>query len=102
MHLLPQNKDEWLGLMVFPFKAYTVVAPLLFLVSAQLARPRHTGATDVEAFLIIGLFPCSAILLLAAFALAIFGPKGSALRCLGFGLAAFAIGFLFLPSLATA
>jgi hypothetical protein len=102
MHILPQNDDEWLGFMVFPFKAYTVIAPLLFLVSAQLPRPRHSGATDVEAFLIMGLFPCSAILLLAALALAFFGPKGSALSCLGFGLVGFLVGFLFLPCLATA
>jgi hypothetical protein len=30
MHALPQNRDQWLKLMVLPFKAYTVVAPLLF------------------------------------------------------------------------
>jgi hypothetical protein len=102
MHILPQNDDQWLGFMVLPFKVYTIAAPLLFLISSNFPQPRHTGPTDVEAFLIIGLFPCSAILLVAALALAFFGPKGSALPCLGFGVAAFAIGFLFLPCLATA
>lgn len=102
MHLFPQNKQEWLGFVLLPFKAYTVIAPFLVVVSASLPRPRHSGPTDVEAFLVVGLFPCSAVLLFASLLLALVGPKGFALPCLGFGAAAFIIGWLLLPCLSTA
>lgn len=87
--------------MLLPFKAYTVIGPLLFFISASLPRPRHTGATDVEAYLVFGLFPCSLILLFTAAVLALVGPKGTALPCVGFGAAAFIIGLWLLPRLAS-
>ena len=101
MHICPHNKQDWLRFAVFPFKAYVVAAPLLFLISVQFPRPRHSGPTDAELFLILSLFPSSLFLLLAALAFALAGPKGFALPCVGFGAAAFIIGFLFLPLLAT-
>ena len=100
MKIIPQSRQEWLGFVLLPFKAYTVIAPLLFSISVSLPRPRHTPATSAEAFLVFGLFPCSAILLLTALVLALVGPKGTALPCAGFGTAAFIIGFLLMPSLA--
>jgi len=102
MKILPRSRQAWLGLVLLPFKAYTVLAPILLVLSASLPRPRHTGATEAEALLVFGLFPCSLILLLAALVLALVGPKGKALSCACFGAAAFIIGFLLLPALATA
>jgi hypothetical protein len=102
MHIFPNSKQEWLGAVRFPFKAYTVIAPLLFLISVQLPRLRHSGPTDAETFLALSLMPCSAILLLAALVLVFVGPKGYALPCLGFGLAAFITAPLLLPYLAVA
>ncbi|HET7624367.1 MAG TPA: hypothetical protein VFM25_03805 [Verrucomicrobiae bacterium] len=57
---------------------------------------------DVEGMLVFGLIPCSAFLLFTALLLAIVGPKGSALPCLGFGVAAFVIGYLLMPALSVA
>ena len=88
--------------MLLPFKAYTVIAPVLFLISSGLPRPPHVGASEAEAFLIVSLFPCSILLLFAALILAIVGPKGSASPCFWFGVAGFAIAYSFLPSLANA
>ena len=88
--------------MLLPFKAYTVIAPLLFFVSVGFPRPPHSGATDAEMLLLVGLFPCAAILLFAALVLAFVGPKGTALPCAAFGAAAFVIGFWLMPTLASA
>jgi hypothetical protein len=94
MKISPQSRQEWLAFALLPFKAYTILAPLLFVVSATLlARPPHTGAADAEVLLVLGLLPCSAILLTAAAVFALVGPKGTALPCAGFGAAAFIIGW---------
>jgi hypothetical protein len=102
MQIVPHNKYDWLRLLVLPFKAYVVIAPLLFLISAQFPRPRHGGPTDAEALLVVCLIPCSLILLLAALLFALIGPKDFALPCAFFGALAFLLAFLFLPMLATA
>ena len=99
MKIIPHSKKEWLSFALLPFKAYVVISPVLFFISSSLPRPRHTGATDFEAYLVLGLFPCSMILLFASLVLAFVGPKGAALPCAGFGAVAFFIGFLLLPSL---
>ena len=101
MKIAPQSREEWLAFVLLPLKAYTVIAPVLFCVSASLPRPRHTGATDAEALLVVGLFLCSVILLFTALVLALVGPKGTALPCAGFGAAAFLIGCYLFPSLAS-
>ncbi len=102
MKIIPQSGRQWLALALLPFKAYTVIAPLLLFVSVSSPRPPHSSATDAEASLVIGLFPCAAILLFAALVLALVGPKGKALACAGFGAAAFIIGYCLLPMLASA
>jgi hypothetical protein len=102
MKILPQGRQGWFGLALLPFKAYVVIAPVLVFISAQLPRPRHTGATDAEAFMILGLFPCGVILLIAALVLAVTGRKESADPCAGFGVAALVIGYLLRNSLASA
>ena len=101
LHICPRSKQDWLRFLAFPFKAYAIIAPVLFLISVEFPRPRHSGPTDAEVFLILSLFPCSLILFIAALVFACTGPKGFALSCAGFGAAAFIIGFLFLPSLST-
>jgi len=102
MHIFPHNKQEWLGALLFPFKAYTVIAPVLFLISDRLPHYPHSGATYAEGILIFGLIPDAAFLLFASLLLSLVGPKGSALPCLVFGLASLIIGVHFLPRLASA
>ena len=101
MKLIPHSRQEWLGFVLLPFKAYTVIAPVLFLVSAGLPRPPHVGATIADAYLLLGLFPCSLILLFTSLVLALIGPKGTAIPCACFGTAALIIGFVLLPRLAS-
>ena len=100
MQIFPKNKEGWLEVVLLPFKAFTVIAPVLFVISSSFPRSRHVGATDVEVFLIFGLYPCAALLLFTAVVLSLVGQKRIALSCLGFGLAAAVIIYLFLPRLA--
>jgi len=94
MQIIPQSKQDWLRFVVFPFKAYVVIAPLLFFVSAQF--PHFRGIpTEADRFLITSLFPCSMILLLLALIFSLVGPKGFALPCIGFCLAGLAV-FVYL------
>jgi hypothetical protein len=99
MKIIPKSRQEWLGFVLLPLKAYAIIAPVLFFVSRNLSRPRHTGATEAEVYLVFGLFPCAAILLFTALVLALVGPKDTALPCLCFGVAALVIGYWLLPSL---
>jgi hypothetical protein len=101
-HIFPQNRQAWLSFVLLPFKAYTVIAPVLLLISENLPRPRHLGATDAEMFLVIGLIPCGAFLLFAALLLFLSDKIGYARPCLGFGVAALIMGYYFLPTLASA
>ena len=101
MQIIPHSKQGWLRFAVLPFKAYVLIAPILFLISIRLPHPRHSGATDAEVFLVLGLSYCSIILFLAALIFALAGPKGFALPCVGFAVAAFIITCLLLPSLAS-
>ena len=84
MNIFPHSKQDWLRFVVFPFKAYVIIAPVLLLVSSELPRPRHSGATDAEVFLVLGLIPCSQILLLAALIFALLDRRVS--RFLVWGL----------------
>ena len=102
MRILPQTKLDCLRLAVFPFKAYAVIAPSLILVLAPFLHTRHSGPAEALVLVVLSLFPCAAILLLAALVFAIVGAKDFAISCAGFGAAAFVIGYTLLPSLATA
>ena len=101
MKIAPKSSREWLRFVLLPFKVYTVIAPLLYSLSASIPRPRDTPATDAEVLLVFGLFPCSAILLVSALVLVLFGRKGTVLPCVGFGAAALVVGFRLLPRMAT-
>jgi hypothetical protein len=100
MHIFPHNKQEWLSTILFPFKAFTVIAPFLFQISVDLHPYRRFPATDFEALLASLLFLDGIILLFAALLLAAGGPRGFALPAAGFAVAAFIIGEFLLVGLA--
>ena len=102
MHIFPHNKQEWLGAVLFPFKAYTVIGPLMFFVSDSFPHHHHSGATWAEGLYLFSLIPCAAFLLFAALILALVGPKGSALPCVAFAAADLIIAYVLLPNLASA
>lgn len=102
MKIVPKNIDEWLAFVFFPFKAYTIIAPLMIWVSLSLPRPRHVGSTDADAYMLLGLLACGIFQLVSALLLALTGQKRLALSCLLFGLGALIVGILTAPSLANA
>jgi hypothetical protein len=102
MDIIPHSEQAWLRFLVFPFKAYAVITPLLLLISARFIHTGHSGPAEQQVLLVFSMFPCSLVLLLAAFFFAIAGPKGLAISCTGFGAAAFVIGYALIPGLCTA
>jgi hypothetical protein len=106
MHIFPRNRQEWLAALLFPFKAYTVIAPLMYEIFFHLCDSyyRHYYPSDENAFVIMMMlmFPCSAILLFTALVLTLAGPKGTARSCVGFGIAALVLGYYLFPELAHA
>jgi len=104
MHILPQNRQEWLEALLLPFKAYTVIAPLMsgifFHWLENSASYRHFGLDAADAYPMLLMFPCSAILLFAALVSALVSSKGNALSCVGFSIAALLLGYYLLPPLA--
>jgi hypothetical protein len=98
MHIVPQTKQDWLRLMVLPFKAYVVIAPLLFFISVCFPRPPRALLYEAEFMLVIGMGYCSLFLFFfAALFFIQFGRKGSvlALPCVRFGVVAALMTFLF-------
>ncbi len=105
-YILPQSRQELLTALLFPFKTYTVIAPLFYEIFFHLCKNasnyRHYYPSDENVFpvMIMLLFHCSAILLFTALVLAFVGPKGKARSCVGFGIAALILGYSLLPQLA--
>jgi hypothetical protein len=100
MQILPKNEHEWLRFVLFPFKAFTVIAPFMFFVSVSLHPSRRFGPTDAEILFVMLLFYDALLLIFAGLVLALIGPKGYAIPVAGFGLAALALTQLLLPALA--
>ena len=100
MHIVPHNKEEWLRALLFPFKAYTVIAPVMFFASVSLHPYRRFGPTQAEYFFVGSLLYDALILLFVALVLGFTGPRGFALPTAGFGLAAVILLALLLPALA--
>jgi len=94
MHILPHSKQELVGAVLFPLKAYVVIAPVMFFVS-------RIWPTDADQIFVISLLCDSFILLAAALVLRIRGPRGYSLSAAGFGFAALVVTYLaLLPLLA--
>jgi hypothetical protein len=101
MQMVPHSKEEWLRFLVFPFKAYVAIGPVLFGIVASIPLPRLTaGEAAIPALEL--LFADALILLIAAGLFALFGPKGHALSCVGFAAVALIVALALLQSLAAA
>ena len=101
MRVLPKTGEDWIRLLLLPFKAYPIIATLCLMISVSLPHPRHSGATEAEAFVVLGYFPCALILLITALFFSLSGLRKPALSCLGFGVLSFFIGWFWLPALAS-
>jgi hypothetical protein len=100
MKIFPHTKHEWLSAALFPFKAFVVIAPILFQISVGLHPYRRFPATDFETLLAGLMFLDGVVLLFTALLLAAGGPRGYALPAAGFAVAAFVLGEFLLVGLA--
>jgi len=92
MKLFPNGRDGWIGFLLFPFKVFVIVAPIIYhLLSLYVNgswRSRY-GAMEYEA----GLILCVPILLLGALLQATACKHGESLKTLVFAGVAFLIIF---------
>jgi hypothetical protein len=102
MRIFPKNIDEWPAFVFFPFKAYTVIAPVMIWISLSLPRPRNVGSTDADAYMALGLLACAGFQMAFALLLALTSQKRLAWSCLWFGLGGAFVTALMLPHLANA
>ena len=100
MQIFPHTKHEWLKAILLPFKAFVVIAPILYQISVALHPYRRFPATDFEFMLTAFTFYDAVILLFAALLLAVGGPRGYALPAVGFAVAGLILGQFMLVGLA--
>lgn len=86
MKALPTTREGWVGLGLFPFKAFVALGvPLLALVRLVFAGiPPWYGYSNVALAVMLGYHLSVLVLLLGTVAQACFRHPGSALRTAGF------------------
>lgn len=91
---LPISCDEWLSLILFPFKAYTVVAVIVvFIWRSVLPRNSHSMAGADAGLLVVAGYLLSASVLFICGLIQVFkSSRGSGLVSLAFAGAALIIG----------
>ena len=100
MHIMPTTRQAWSGLVLFPFKAYTVIAFPCFLIidhDGWLFRYSRLGGDVILGYLLAG-----AILVIAGLVQKYVFKSQTAASSFGFGIAAIFIGFFIMPMFAPA
>jgi hypothetical protein len=99
MHVFPQSKQDWWGLLLWPFKAYVAVAFLVwqFLFTGIPRRAHDDAAT---AYIWMGYTIAFWVLLIMAARYGFTKRGGAALSSLGFAAVAAIFWCLMLPYLA--
>jgi hypothetical protein len=95
MRMLPRTKHEWFGFILFPFKAYVVIA---FVIARLCSRALWADAVIVS--LLLGYVLSFIVLFLAALVLFICGRRDAALADIAFAGLALVFGWSLLPYLA--
>ncbi len=104
MRVLPSSGREWLSFVLFPFKAYTVLAVIIVFIWGS-ALSRHSQATavmDAGLLVILGYLISAVVLFVGGLVQAFAGPKGSGLVTLLFAGVALIIAFWLAPMFAFA
>ncbi len=99
MRFLPTSSSQWLSLVLFPFKAYTVLAVIIVFVWGS-ALPRHsltTAVADAGLLVVLGYLLSTVALFVGGLVQAFAGPKGSGLVTLLFAGAALVIARWLAP-----
>ena len=89
MRILPNSRDEWIALPLFPFKAWVLVAYLVYLFVRSYAVVHHVRyGTETLGMLVISGYMVSVIVLLfGALIQSIFCSRGEATRTLLYAVA---------------
>lgn len=97
MHVIPHTRQEWFRFLLFPFRAFVVVAPIcLFIWLAVTEGHRGRGARTEAAFPVaLGLILCIGVFLVAALIQLVTRRRDAALLSFGFAGAAFLILYFY-------
>lgn len=103
MRALPSNRREWLAFLLFPFKAYVVIAPIFFFVwDAATAGHRMRGVrAHVAAGIGSGYLICLLVFAITALIQVIARRRDAALTSFLFAVAIVVILYFWLPMCAT-
>lgn len=99
MKSLPDSREGWIDMVLFPFKSYVVMGlPFLAVCrwSKGIIQPRFYGYPEEATFSVsAGYVLCVAVLLTGAMLQAVFIRPGNCLRTIGYAL----LGIAFLGAL---
>jgi cbb3-type cytochrome oxidase subunit 1 len=103
MHIIPHTRQEWGRFILFPFRAFVVVAPICLLIWLGATEGhRIRGARAEAAFPVaLGLILCVHVFLVAALIQLMARRREAAFLSFAFGFAAFLVMYLLLPMCAT-
>jgi hypothetical protein len=101
MRFIPTTGREWGALVLFPFKAYVVIAFVSFFVLGS-ALPSHSGVPPAAVNLVCLYFYCAIILLIGGFCQLSAGAKRESFASFAWSVAAFLVGFFLAPMVAQA
>jgi hypothetical protein len=109
MNVIPHTRQEWLRFLLFPFKAFVVVSPVVLLVWFAALEHRGLavnvviGAQAEAAFPVaLGLIGCVAVFLVVGLIQLVLRRRNAALMSFGFAVAAFLVLSWVLPMCAVA
>ena len=98
MNVLPHSKQDWRGLLLWPFKAYVAVAFIVWQV-LFFDVPRRARDDAAIAYIWMGYMIAFWVLLIMAARYGLTKRRGAALSSLGFAAVAAIFWFLMLPYL---
>jgi len=101
MRVLPSSSSEWLSLLLFPFKAYPIVAFFVVITwGGFLPRQSFQSGTpliDTLTLVVGGYYISIAVLAFAGLFQLICARFAAAFSCFGFGIAAIVLFFNLAP-----
>src|SRR5580765_4565692 len=86
MRVLPANGQEWVTLLLFPFKAYTALAYFAAVIGIGTLPPR-ADCTDAGGVIVLGYIVSFVVFCLAAMIQKSVGPRRAYLTSCGFAVA---------------
>lgn len=99
MRKFPSTRGEWMSLLLFPFKAFTVIAFIWLIVMLLFFRHSvHYVALGIATCVTVGCWVSTAVLLPSGLLQSLQGEYKAAVSSWVFGAVALIIGVMLLPS----